>query len=302
MTALANVGSKLEAMQTRLEKNETATESMAEDLKSAVESLRAAEAAAAIAALPPTLATPAPAAPEVTPVAAPVPSPAPSVPEVHAPAAEVAPPVATNIHPSRPSRLHPWRNSGHTRPRPPRRHPRTHPRVRLPPARINPRSVGALRQRPATAPPPGAPAADAAVPGCAAQRTASAGRPTRPPPPPPHPPPPPPPSYPPAPPPGGYGGYPPQQGYPTPPPQMQTHNNNVGAPNGGGRAAREPEREGQRGTVHRRFREYGVHTGSGSRGDSGPERQRADGGHQRGAGQAHERQAMTHQTLLIAAK
>ena len=187
MTALANVGSKLEAMQTRLEKNETATESMAEDLKSAVESLRAAEAAAAIAALPPTLATPAPAAPEVTPVAAPVPSPAPSVPEVHAPAAEVAPPVATNIHPSRPSRLHPWRNSGHTRPRPPRRHPRTHPRVRLPPARINPRSVGALRQRPATAPPPGAPAADAAVPGCAAQRTASAGRPTRPPPPPPQP-------------------------------------------------------------------------------------------------------------------
>jgi len=55
MTALAGVGSKLEAMQTRFEKNETATTSMAEDLKSAVESLRAAEAAAAIAALPPTL-------------------------------------------------------------------------------------------------------------------------------------------------------------------------------------------------------------------------------------------------------
>ena len=47
MTALAGVGSKLEAMQERLERNEAGIETMAEHLKSAVESLRMAEAAAA---------------------------------------------------------------------------------------------------------------------------------------------------------------------------------------------------------------------------------------------------------------
>ena len=40
MTALAGVGSKLEAMQERLERNEAGVETMAEQLKSAVESLR----------------------------------------------------------------------------------------------------------------------------------------------------------------------------------------------------------------------------------------------------------------------
>ena len=187
MTALAGVGSKLEAMQTRMEKNETATESMAEDLKSAVESLRAAEAAAAIAALPPTLATPAPAAPEVTPVAAPVPSPAPSVPEVHAPAAEVAPPVGRRTFTHRARRGSTHGATVATRVRA----PRVGTRVRTPGSAF-PRPAStpgrcALRQRPATAPPPGAPAADAAVPGCAAQRTASPRRTTRPPPPPPQP-------------------------------------------------------------------------------------------------------------------
>ena len=44
MTALAGVGSKLEAMQERLERNEAGVETMAEHLKPAVESLRTAEA------------------------------------------------------------------------------------------------------------------------------------------------------------------------------------------------------------------------------------------------------------------
>ena len=50
MTALAGVGSKLEAMQERLERNEAGVETMAEQLKSAVESLRTVEAAAVVAA------------------------------------------------------------------------------------------------------------------------------------------------------------------------------------------------------------------------------------------------------------
>ena len=67
MTALAGVGSKLEAMQERLERNEAGVETMAEHLKSAVESLRMAEAAAAAATATTTtttLATPAPVAPD----------------------------------------------------------------------------------------------------------------------------------------------------------------------------------------------------------------------------------------------
>ena len=51
MTALAGVGSKLEAMQERLERNEAGVETMAEQLKSAVESLRTVEAAAAAISL-----------------------------------------------------------------------------------------------------------------------------------------------------------------------------------------------------------------------------------------------------------
>ena len=187
MTALAGVGSKLEAMQTRMEKNETATESMAEDLKSAVESLRAAEAAAAIAALPPTLATPAPAAPEVTRGGG-----AGAFPRAVSPRGPCTSRGGgasgggdrTFTHRARRGSTHGATVATRVRA------PRVGTRVRTPGSAF-PRTAStpgrwcALRQRPATAPPPGAPAADAAVPGCAAQRTASARRPTRPPPPPP---------------------------------------------------------------------------------------------------------------------
>ena len=283
MTALAGVGSKLEAMQERLERNEAGVETMAEQLKSAVESLRTVEAAAATTAATTTtttLATPAPVAPD--------------------------PPS----HRTPPSRRPPC---PHRRRRRPRGRGAGGASRRAPVARVGSTRVGSTRDGPrrelpvraARDAPTGTPArAPARVPAAAAstapgraaprastaaRRAAAAGSPRLPPPP------------------STAAaaafrlparaaaaaarwirGISPRRRAGVPP----AADSEPDAAAGWTRAARQPERQGERRALHRRFRQHGVHQGPGAGGDSRAQRQRADGGHQRGARQAHEQQAV----------